>query len=1104
MIQTLFDYSREDRHKIDERVGRLRSVTEFCAECLEGSKELPIKSRLEKILPWAVRGGELVKEVAPLAKLVAKIIDECLKEKDPEILGNLACTLAYQRAAVVALAQTGKPIATVPFSQPIEQAKQALKKLGVVDSLAGFSLECPLAHPFTWKADEALHLVTRHAGYSESEWRQIQQRVHKRFSSDLSELLAHEETAKQFEPFTRWLKLGNDFAARAALNAHLTRQRWLFEGQAVLNKEPFTLRDVYVDTDCGELAWRDFLEQSKPDISKADKRGLFDPFSEKWGGRQPLLETVCKYIGTSEFNDAIIIQGAPGSGKSAFTLRLANFLSREGLVPIRVRLRLLRLGGNLKNALGEVVLMPEEHEDPSLGQIPKCSDPLIGGAIFDERTTYRDAAICPYVLILDGWDEISVAVNEGFENEVRRMLDNIYYEFLRPRSVPVRVILTGRPSDAIRQSQIMTESTPILTIRSYSPQQLEEYARKLQHALESDRSVQGGAGGWPPLRWEQLQPILETYRKDPEKLEVLSQPLLAHLAMWLVANWRGTFGELLSNRTSLYRSLVDLTCRKAAKAYFEPEDVRGQARLTGAELRHKLHETAAAITTFGQEAIPFSELSLRLNLEDQEMMDTADAASSSPLTKLMISFYFKGGKKHLGCEFLHKSFREYLYAEGIIEVLKEYGRDQKHAAPERSEYWRDFDELDDRYRLSRELSKLVSARPLTEEIRSHLAALISWEIGRSKSPDPLEGVGDPLPPITFQQWQIVRDGLVDLWDWWGEAAYLRPIPFRDKSRNLSYAPAFVNELENTALPQDRGRHARDVTPGRVLNIDSNLGDALCRLNGWVHKFVLEHLGYWPTLGVYIAASPVAKSAPRRYQTLLKLENSEFVLFKPSGSTPNYFRSYICRINACGTSPGISFPAGIDFTAADLSGTDLRGVNLSGADLAGANLSEADLTRADLSYANLTKTDLSNADLALVQLNQAVLTDAILLRANLNYADLAGASRLGWGERFLPSAARMIHHVSRLWRSGTNLSNAHLMHARMRGAALDGVNLSKADLTQADLRGAKLRGAKLDDAILDKTDLRGSDLNDVDRRKVDFSRARTDKSPLLGFCESDDW
>ena len=59
MIQTLFDYSLENRHKIDERVGRLRSVTEFCAECLEASKELPIKSRLEKILPWAVKGGEL-------------------------------------------------------------------------------------------------------------------------------------------------------------------------------------------------------------------------------------------------------------------------------------------------------------------------------------------------------------------------------------------------------------------------------------------------------------------------------------------------------------------------------------------------------------------------------------------------------------------------------------------------------------------------------------------------------------------------------------------------------------------------------------------------------------------------------------------------------------------------------------------------------------------------------------------------------------------------------------------------------------------------------------------------------------------------------------
>ena len=55
-------------------------------------------------------------------------------------------------------------------------------------------------------------------------------------------------------------------------------------------------------------------------------------------------------------------------------------------------------------------------------------------------------------------------------------------------------------------------------------------------------------------------------------------------------------------------------------------------------------------------------------------MKRGDAyAEDHPLTRLMISFYFKGGQPEQGCEFAHKSFREYLFAECIVETLKEYG-----------------------------------------------------------------------------------------------------------------------------------------------------------------------------------------------------------------------------------------------------------------------------------------------------------------------------------------------------------------------------------------------------------------------------------------------
>ena len=58
-------------------------------------------------------------------------------------------------------------------------------------------------------------------------------------------------------------------------------------------------------------------------------------------------------------------------------------------------------------------------------------------------------SICPYVLILDGWDEISVAVSEGYRVKVERLLLEIRRTVLGANFPKVRVILTGRPLDVV-------------------------------------------------------------------------------------------------------------------------------------------------------------------------------------------------------------------------------------------------------------------------------------------------------------------------------------------------------------------------------------------------------------------------------------------------------------------------------------------------------------------------------------------------------------------------------------------------------------------------------------------------------------------------------
>ncbi len=909
MMESILNLTPEQKRHVEEEIGPLHSVTDFCSELLEATKEIPLKEKLVKLLPWAAKGGHIVSEVTPLAKVLVKLVDEVAKEKDPETLGLLACSLAYQRSAALALAQQGEPKNRVPFEHSLQSARKDLKKLKVGVNLAGFSLDAPLAHPFVWQADDSLSLVVRSAGYTDSEWRRIQLHVHDQFHTDLVEVLSHGETATRFEPFTKRLSLADNTAAYAALNAHIERQRWLFEDRPVLNVEPFTLKDVYVDTDCGKLQWKDFPNPN--DLKREAPGGKFDPFSEQFGGRHPLLGTVLDCLRDPRFSDAIVIQGAPGCGKSSFTLRLADVLRREGLRPLRIRLKFLDLKKSLSEALAQVVLQPEEDEDPALARLPRCSDPFLNDSVFQERTKFGNAEICPYVLILDGWDEISVAVNEGFEIEVRRMLDSVRREFLHPRAVKVRVLLTGRPAHAVERSLFLRDDTPVLTVREYTADQLEAYAGKVKAALEHGTTAV--TESWPVVNWDNLKSVFASYREDRSKLDILGLPLLAHLSLRLLTQWQGGPEPLLSNRTALYRHLLDVTCLKAGKASSDSDDLLGQARIRGLELRRMLQQTAVAITAYGNESIPFRELQLRLKKNRRQTMEAAESAGKEhPLTSLMISFYFKGGREHLGCEFLHKSFREYLYAEAIVEALREYGRKQSGSPANREPYWKDFQDSDPRWQFSRDLSQILCPRPLTPEIRAHISSLLVWETQRSSGKEEERQIGQSLDAVTFAQWEIIRDSLNDLWDWWGEGVHLRPQPFRDKSDNLCYHPAFVNELLDYSLPRDRGPDAPEWWPGRLVNADANVGDTLCQLNAWVHSAIL-HLSGWN--GIREAREELqeyTETVRHPYQSRYQHCERVFVLFRPSGSRKVYFQNYCSRVNAAGNRPSGPFPGGSTF------------------------------------------------------------------------------------------------------------------------------------------------------------------------------------------------
>lgn len=967
------------KDQIGGTLDRLKGVHEMLADVVEATENLDIVEALKAASPWAEAVGNALGDALPPVRFVLKLFEELNKIEDPNELGYLAATLAYQQAVEQAWqAMPPEVLAQVKAADP-QLRKKALADLRAATpaeayDFSRFSFDQALSSPFIKDAEGFLELSAQGL-LDEAHYLNLQHGVRVRFVSNLKGILSHGSTRERFTPFRELMRLDTREArAYDALHEHADYQRWLYEEQKVLGSEPFTLAQVYTETDCGVLRWAECTRKNERDGGRH-----VDPFSEQFGGRHPLIETVLGLIADPDFKDAIVIQGVAGSGKSSATVRLAWELVRQGLRPIRIELKHLdpRDHVAIEEALPEAVHLTSSDREPDANRVVFGKDLFLGGAIFEQHVHFRGTKICPYVLILDGWDEISVGATSGFQQRVALMLEAVRAQFFRSRAFPVRVILAGRPSHAIEQSRFLLADTPLLTVRQLSPAQLESYVDKVQVATT------GSENAWSLAKVAALPKVLENYRQAHENadesaaeqstLEVLGLPLLAHLALRLLASRPDDAEELLNDTTSLYRNLVDMVVGQAGKAKGAEA---GAAMYTGEDLRGLLRDTAEAMTTFGAEAIPQGELAVRLGLEDDDLDSRARAlATDKSLSRLMISFFFKGGRKELGVEFSHKSFREYLFAEQVIEALKSYGRKAPANLPEREVFWKDFAQEDPRRELCHRLAELLGPVWVTPEVGRHLRGLLIWEIARADA--------------ELDLWEKVRDGLADAWDWWGEGVHLRPQPGK-KAGNWQYE---LGEKPLALLIVEEKRLRSDLkqcpTPVRTTSIDAHLGEGLFLLATCTHA-ELARRAPWHRVGLW-GSSVKKRERVRRYQLRLHHTQGIQLRFAPTGPESRYFFNYCARINAGGNRPQGSFPAKADLSGADLSGADLRGADLSGADIQGADLSNANLHGADLNGANLSGTDLRWANLSRADLSRADLSGADLHQAFLRGAYLNGVN-----------------------------------------------------------------------------------------------------------------
>ncbi|MGK7898642.1 MAG: pentapeptide repeat-containing protein [Xenococcus sp. (in: cyanobacteria)] len=1062
------------------------------------AKAAPWAKEIAKIAPWAKDLVSAAGDTLPIVAFFLKYAQLLTEESEPGKQGYQACTLAYNNAVQEAFLAKAMELRELGIHRPRDRR---LLSNDIPDDMEeymeGFKLDTALSHPFIQRSDEVFRLFAKVIGLDAQMTNQLLKIIHQRFLKNLRLLLAHPDTSGQFEAFTALMELDDtSYQTQKLLNSHLLYQSWLFQEAPVFRQEPFALAHIYLDTQCGVLEWRQIKGVDKQlssrqkylgSLAEEAEKKLLNPFSEANSPRVDLLEKVKEYIGNPDFNEPIIIQGIAGAGKSSFTLRLVSELLDEGLTPIRVLLRDLNLNENIEEAIPNALQFGEKAFNLYRWKPEFNSNWLSNLLDINENITFgeKNHRISPYIFIFDGWDEISTAATTGFKDSIDRVLGDIRTTFIDQRRdrPQIRVIVTGRPSVDVTKTRLLKNKTPVLTIRPLVPEQLDSYITKFQQARETKPLI------LPDIAAEQLAPAAEQtikfefndvkqlYRKEFEQLQeahkegnvsdikgsmaVLGLPLLTYLSLRLMFNLDSEeqLKELIANPTTLYRALVDITCKgsgnpdSALALDLHNED---RYRIHGSELRNLLWSTAEAITAIGQEAISREELKLRLFRQDEEDEDfdqrVSEATENNTLSNLIISYYFKESAAGQGCEFLHKSFREYLFAEGVIERLKQYARDPQVAKayqenpqqgyPERIVYWQDFKLESPQYKLTHCLAELLGTRWLTPEVKNHIKYLLTWEIARSHKQTGLLEFPFSNPSISTEQWTYIRDALADVWDWWGEGVLLRSQPKRSgRSKNPDFDPPYVVELAELSCPLDREAWKvsfPDVV--RVNTVDARLGEAFFYLTALIHSELYNYA--YKKLPQSVEIEQIESVQQRRYQTLQKVDGIFLVRFAPSGENADYFRNFCSRINSFGWRSEGSFPSkvcasltnffNVNLSEADLNRADLRGANLIGANLIGANLNEANLRGANLRGANLFKAKLNEANLRGANLRGAVLIEADLIKAKLIGANLRGA----------------------------NLSEADLKRANLRGADLSEAELFKTNLRGADLNRANLRGAVL--------------------------------------------
>ena len=769
-----------------------------------------------------------------------------------------------------------------------------------------------------------------------------------------------------------------------------------------------------------------------------------------------------QWIKKTDRHDAIrVLSGGPGRGKSTLCKIWAAELTTQNKdwQVLYVPFHLLNLKSNLEEMIQEYIKLPH---------IPLKSNPI---------TNLKDSKN-KLLLIFDGLDELSIqnlqteVVVKQFIEQLRHLVNAYNYNNLH-----IKALLTGRDlviqhcQKIFRSDSLFIHLLPYLLTKNKDKHQLNMPLDSINNEgilMQDQRELWWAQyASQKELPYQGMPPEL---KKLTHLNDITAEPLLNYLVAITWLNRPEIFNKN-TNLNTIYKTLISDVYKReyalkpihiSAKEIGDEQSFLAILAMIG--LAAWQGGNTRATTTLTVDNFINKLGTSKLKKQFKEYKDNKNTYTD----RLFLAFYFKESTTStLGAptfEFTHKSFGEYLTAQGIVSLVTRCHRRY-------NKYLENTDDDATPYEEEQVIKELllISNYTLDEDIVKFIEN--EFELIHTKASLDIKSLHDNI--CKWIHYSIKAMETVDSF-----------ITATDKHLTWNYKLKIYRNLEEL-LMVIRGICATildskiEIDLGQWLTRNQFHNKSSIGLKYLNHIFNLSSdlTGADLTGADLTGADLTGADLTGAYLTGADLTGADLTGADLTGADLN--RADLNRADLTGAYLKGAYLNRADLTGAYLTGAYLTGAYLTGADLTGADLKGAYLNRADLRGAYLTGADLNRADLTGADLTGADLNRADLTGADLNRADLKGADLKG---------ADL---------TGADLKGADLTGADLTGADLTGADLTGADLTGADLTGADLKGADLNRADLNRADLNRADLNRADLNRADLTGAYLNRAYLTG-------